>query len=305
MLRVPAGFVPHTCHTRPLSCVTLAAFRLLFPCFRGFLPDVPDERSERSRDRLVTVSRGVLVDHRRPHAGVAEPGHQLFEARVRRRRQRPARVPEIVKMQIREPHRRTRPVPDLPEIRPAQPPALGADEDHSPWAGLGEPVKAAGPASAPASGLGEAPAGARRATPRRAGRSNRLTRRAVQVQRKVVFLDARLSNSRPPPLGRSLRSRRMRSAPPTLDPATTHKGIGAYRGGRGWTRTRSGVQLPVHPWLVATRRTPILDRLVGVMICTPAPAGRAEGSIARIARPGGCPGAIEGTTFGSSPAWLP
>jgi hypothetical protein len=54
---------------------------------------------------------------------------------------------------------------------------------------------------------------------------------------------------------------------------------------------RSGVQLPVHPWLVLTRRTPILDRLVTVMICTLAPAGRAEGRIARIA---GCPGAIEG-----------
>jgi len=63
------------------------------------------------------------------------------------------------------------------------------------------------------------------------------------------------------------------------------------------------VQLPVHPWLVLTRRTPILDRLVGVMICTPAPAGRAEGRIARIACPG--PGAIEGITFGSSPETLP
>jgi hypothetical protein len=33
----------------------------------------------------------------------------------------------------------------------------------------------------------------------------------------AIFLAARLSSSRPPPLGRSLRSRRMRSASPTLD----------------------------------------------------------------------------------------
>ena len=68
-------------------------------------------------------------------------------------------------------------------------------------------------------------------------------------------------------------------------------------------RPFQGVQLPVHPWLVLTRRTPILDRLVMVMICTPAPAGRAEGRIARIACPG--PGAIEGTISGSSPGLCP
>ena len=39
----------------------------------------------------------------------------------------------------------------------------------------------------------------------------------------------RLSSSRPPRLGRSLRSRRMRSASPNLDPAPTHKGSAPTR----------------------------------------------------------------------------
>ena len=95
------GFVPHTCHTRTLSRVTLAAFLPLVRCFRGFLPYLADQRSECLRDRPVPVSRGVLVDHRRPNAGVTEPGHQLFEGRAGRGRERAARVPEIVKMQIR------------------------------------------------------------------------------------------------------------------------------------------------------------------------------------------------------------
>ena len=134
-----------------------------------------------------------------------------------------------------------------------------------------------------------------------AHRSRWLTGQAVAGLHRAAFLATRLSSSRPPRLGRSLQSRRMRSATPTRWPLTwrlapiEEDGDGPGHG--------PGVQLPVHPWLVATRRTPILDRLVGVMICTPAPAGRAEGRIARIACPG--PGAIEGTTFGSSPAWLP
>src|SRR5450755_4254869 len=57
---------------------------------------------------------------------------------------------EIVKMQIREPDRRTGLVPDLPEVRPAQPPALGTDEDRSPLAGLRETAPGASEALAPA-----------------------------------------------------------------------------------------------------------------------------------------------------------
>src|SRR5436190_10422436 len=40
----------------------------------------------------------------------------------------------------------------------------------------------------------------------------------------AIFLGAPLSRSRPPRLGSSLRSRRMRSAAPTLDPAATRQG---------------------------------------------------------------------------------
>ena len=48
---------------------------------------------------------------------------------------------------------------------------------------------------------------------------------------------SRLSSSRPPRLGRPP-GRRARSAPPTLDPATTHKGIRRLRGKRGTSRIR-------------------------------------------------------------------
>ena len=41
----------------------------------------------------------------------------------------------------------------------------------------------------------------------------------------AVFLAARLSSSRPQRLARSLRSRRMRSASPTLDPESAHQGL--------------------------------------------------------------------------------
>ncbi len=44
-----------------------------------------------------------------------------------------------------------------------------------------------------------------------------------RVTHKAVFLGVPLSRSRPPRLGRSLRSRRMRSASPNLDPAATHQ----------------------------------------------------------------------------------
>ena len=47
------------------------------------------------------------------------------------------------------------------------------------------------------------------------------------VPHAAVFPGGSLSGSRPPRLGRSLRSRRMRSASPTLDPAVTHLGFGA------------------------------------------------------------------------------
>jgi hypothetical protein len=50
-----------------------------------------------------------------------------------------------------------------------------------------------------------------------------LTSRA-SAHDSAIFLGGPLSSSRPPRQGRSLRLRRTRSAPPTLDPMSTHKG---------------------------------------------------------------------------------
>jgi hypothetical protein len=51
---------------------------------------------------------------------MAEPRHQLLEARARGRRERAARVPLIVEMQARQAHRQARLVPDRPEVRSPQ-----------------------------------------------------------------------------------------------------------------------------------------------------------------------------------------
>ena len=60
-------------------------------------------------------------------------------------------------------------------------------------------------------------------------RIDRQIKMALSASRPVlpgaVFLAARLSRSRPPRLGRSLRSRRMRSAAPSPDPESTHLGL--------------------------------------------------------------------------------
>jgi hypothetical protein len=76
---------------------------------------------------------------------------------------------------------------------------------------------AAGPASAPRLSVGT-PAG----PPSQERRSRGLNRARIAHSRP-------LSSSRPPRLGRSLRSRRVRSAAPTLDPATTHRDSAATR----------------------------------------------------------------------------
>jgi hypothetical protein len=89
--RVPGARVPHTCHTVVFSCFLLGAFRLVRLLLRGVLY-VPDERPEGLRDGLVAAAGGVLVDHRRPDAGVAESRHQLFERRSGGRREGAASV---------------------------------------------------------------------------------------------------------------------------------------------------------------------------------------------------------------------
>src|SRR5215813_13604505 len=75
-----------------------------------------------------------------------------------------------------------------------------------------------GPALAPASAfLGEARP-ARAALRTEPPLISQAHQHATRVLHDAVFLGDSLSRSRPPPLGRSLRSRRMRSAAPNLDP---------------------------------------------------------------------------------------
>jgi hypothetical protein len=121
------------CHIRAtrvaISCAFLIAFRLVGRLLRG-LPRLLDEGSQSLRDHLVTVAGGVLVDHRRPDAGVAEPRHQLFKRRARRCRKSAARVSQVVKVEIRQAHLFTRLAPDgFVEVRAAQLSALRPDED--------------------------------------------------------------------------------------------------------------------------------------------------------------------------------
>ena len=85
---------------------------------------------------------------------------------------------------------------------------------------------AAGPASAPGSAFGEArPA---HAGPHPRGHADQDGSYVIRspVQRGAASSPS-FSSSRPPRLGRSLRSRRMRSASPNLDTASAHKDWGA------------------------------------------------------------------------------
>ncbi len=61
------GFVPHTCHTRMPSRLTLAAFLLILRCLRGLLPYLADQLSECPRNRAVHPGARTCV-----HADRAE-----------------------------------------------------------------------------------------------------------------------------------------------------------------------------------------------------------------------------------------
>ncbi len=84
-LQVPRA--THVPQRRPMSCTLPAPFAV-FGRFPGGVPHLADERAQSLRDRLVTVTRGVLVDHRCAYAGVPEPRHQLFERGAGRGRER-------------------------------------------------------------------------------------------------------------------------------------------------------------------------------------------------------------------------
>jgi hypothetical protein len=68
---------------------------------------------------------------------------------------------------------------------------------------------------------------------RRAHRSRRRTRQAGPYCTGHLPRRTRLSSSRPPRLGRSLRSRRMRSTSPTLDPESTYQDSAPIEEDRG------------------------------------------------------------------------
>ena len=88
------------------------------------------------------------------------------------------------------------------------------------------------PVLAPASGLGEAPAGAHRPSCPQLTADQQGSPTTQPVLHDAVFLGDSLSRSRPPRLGRSLRSRRMRSASPNLDPTATRQESAPVEEGR-------------------------------------------------------------------------
>ena len=124
------------CHTRATTTADVMHLARPFAAccrFPGDVSHLADERAQSLRDRLVAVTRGVLVDHRGTDAGVPEARHQLFERGARCGREGAARVPKVVKMKFRHGHHGARFGPDrLVEVRAAQPAALRADKDESP-----------------------------------------------------------------------------------------------------------------------------------------------------------------------------
>src|SRR5450755_4870987 len=107
--------VPHTCHKDAASCALLPSFGVLRWLLHGGAR-VAHERAERLGDGLVTIAGGVLVDHRRVDAGVAEPGHQLLERGARRGREGASGVPQIVEMKVRQADRPSGLVPSPVEV---------------------------------------------------------------------------------------------------------------------------------------------------------------------------------------------
>ena|SRR6516164_8156012 len=128
---------PHTCHTG----AGLGLLMWLFGMIVRGPADLPGEVAKRYRDGLVAVSRGVLVDERGPGAGVAEPGHQLFEAGAGGGGEGPARMPEIVEVHAGRTSFRAGLDPDPAEVGAPEPRTLGADEDQAPLPRLGEPLQ--------------------------------------------------------------------------------------------------------------------------------------------------------------------
>lgn len=88
-------------------------------------------------DGLVTVARGVLIDHGRAGAGMAKPGHQFPEGRAGGGGHGAADVPQVVEVDAGSVGSGAGLDPDAEEVVPAQRRALGADEDQALRPGLG------------------------------------------------------------------------------------------------------------------------------------------------------------------------
>jgi hypothetical protein len=83
----------------------------------------------------------VLVDERSSGTGVSKPGHQLFETRASGSGEGSARMPEIVKMEVRLTRVLARLDPYAVEVGSPEPCPLRADEDKTTLPRLGEPLQ--------------------------------------------------------------------------------------------------------------------------------------------------------------------
>ena len=102
---------------------------------------MPGQVAERLSDGLITVARSVLVDEGGARAGVPKAGHQLLQTRAGSGGEGPARMPEIVKVEVSLARFPARSGPYAVEVGSPELRTLGANEDKTlvPW--LGEPLQ--------------------------------------------------------------------------------------------------------------------------------------------------------------------
>ena len=185
------GFVPHTRHTRMPSRLTLAAFLLILRCLRGLLPHLADQLSEC------------------PCRYRCGPWNWRPCHRLRSHAPRP-RAPSRGRGHLHDPEPR--------RSHTQAPRQATAELSHSTAAWR------RGSALAPTSALRRPGRRAPGHTPQPQQVSHAHTASRT-VPREAVFFAVRLSRSRPPRLGRSLRSRRFAN----LDPASTRQDSAAAR----------------------------------------------------------------------------
>jgi len=102
---------------------------------------MPGQIAERLSDGLITIPRRVLVDERSSGTGVSKSGHQLFETRASGSGKGSARMPEIVKMEVRLTSVLARLDPYAVEVGSPEPCPLRADEDKTTLPRLSEQLQ--------------------------------------------------------------------------------------------------------------------------------------------------------------------